>query len=98
MWLQEAYLSRYRVQLNPADLSLAVENFKLASRHFTQGFPARIAEAIDWARQAEVYQHESDLEAYQTCFELFNSHVMTRSSIIARREAATAFVAHNRFL
>ncbi|KIK34593.1 hypothetical protein CY34DRAFT_785522, partial [Suillus luteus UH-Slu-Lm8-n1] len=89
--LREAYLSRFRVHLNPADLSLAIENFKLASRHPTQGFPERIAEAIDWARQAEVYQHKSDLEAYQTCFELFNSHVMTRSSIIARREAASAF-------
>jgi hypothetical protein len=91
LWLQEAYLSRYRMQLNPADLSLAIDNFRLASSHPTQGFPPRIAEAIDWARQAEVYQHESDLEAYQTCFELFNSHVMTRSSIISRREAASAF-------
>ncbi|KAG1758165.1 CHAT domain-containing protein [Suillus occidentalis] len=79
MWLKQAYLSRFRVQLNPADLSLAVENFKLSSRHPTQGLPL------------QVYQHESDLEAYQTCFELFNSHVMTRSSIIARREAASAF-------
>ncbi|KAG1759625.1 CHAT domain-containing protein [Suillus occidentalis] len=91
MRLQEAYLSRYRVQLNPADLSLAVENFKLSSRHPTQGFPDRITQAIDWARQAEVYQHESDLEAYQVCLELFDNHVMTRSSIISRREAATAF-------
>ncbi|KAG1726901.1 CHAT domain-containing protein [Suillus occidentalis] len=91
MWLQEAYLSRYRVQLNPADLSLAVDNFKLSSRHPTQGLPRRITQAIDWARQAEVYQHDSALEAYQVCLELFDSHVMTRSSIIARREAATAF-------
>ncbi|KAG1759636.1 hypothetical protein EDD22DRAFT_1051990 [Suillus occidentalis] len=91
MWLQEAYLSRYRVQLNPADLSLAVDNFKLSSRHPTQGLPRRITQAIDWARQAEVYQHESDLEAYQVCLELFDNHVMTRSSIISRREAATAF-------
>ncbi|KAG1816877.1 CHAT domain-containing protein [Suillus subaureus] len=28
---------------------------------------------------------------YQMCFELFDSHVMTRSSIISRREAAAAF-------
>ncbi|KIK36591.1 hypothetical protein CY34DRAFT_94096 [Suillus luteus UH-Slu-Lm8-n1] len=91
MWLQEAYLSRYQVQHNLPDLSLAIENFRLASRHPTQGFPRRITEAIDWARQAEVYQHESAPEAYQTCFELFNSHVMTRSSIISRREAASAF-------
>ncbi|KIK33299.1 hypothetical protein CY34DRAFT_717995 [Suillus luteus UH-Slu-Lm8-n1] len=90
-WLKQAYLSRYRVQLNPADLSLAVENFRLSSRHPTQGLHLRISQAIDWARQAEVYQHETDLEAYQTCFELFNSHVMTRSSIISRREAASAF-------
>ncbi|KAG1795598.1 CHAT domain-containing protein [Suillus variegatus] len=92
MRLQEAYLSRYQILHNPADLSLAVENFRLASRHPTQGFPRRIVEAINWARQAEVYQHESALEAYQVCFELFDSHVMTRSSIISRREAATAVV------
>ncbi|KAG1758652.1 CHAT domain-containing protein [Suillus occidentalis] len=91
MWLQAAYLSRYRAQHNLLDLSLAIENFRLASGHPTQGFPERIKGAIEWARQAEVYQHESDLEAYQTCFELFNSHVMTRSSIISRREAANAF-------
>ncbi|KAG2361195.1 hypothetical protein BDR07DRAFT_1334874 [Suillus spraguei] len=91
MGLQETYLSRYRILHDPADLSLAIENFRLASGHPTQGFPERIAEAIDWARQAEVYQHESALEAYQMCFELFDSHVMTRSSIISRREAATAF-------
>ncbi|KAG1790402.1 CHAT domain-containing protein [Suillus plorans] len=89
-WLQKAYLSRYRILHDPVDLYLAVENFRLASRHPTQGFPARIVEAIHWARQATVYQHESDLEAYQVCFELFDSHVMTRSSIISRREAATA--------
>ncbi|KAG1721705.1 CHAT domain-containing protein [Suillus lakei] len=91
MRLQKAYLSRYRVQRKSADLSLAVENFRLASRHPTQGFPDRITEAIEWARQAEVHQHESALEAYQVCLELFDNHVMTRSSIISRREAATAF-------
>ncbi|KAG2114890.1 CHAT domain-containing protein [Suillus cothurnatus] len=91
MRLQQAYLSRYQILHDPADLSLAIENFRLASRHPTQGFPGRITEAIYWARQAEVYQHESALEAYQMCFELFDSHVMTRSSIISRREAATAF-------
>ncbi|KAG1775509.1 CHAT domain-containing protein [Suillus placidus] len=90
-WLNMAYLSRYQVQHNPADLSLAVDNFRLASGHPTQGFPQRIIEAIHWARQAEVYQHESALEAYQMCLELFDNHVMTRSSIISRREAATAF-------
>ncbi|KAG1861244.1 CHAT domain-containing protein [Suillus subluteus] len=91
MWLQEAYLSRYRVQRKSTDLPLAVENFRLASQHPTEGFPERIKEAIKWARQAEVYQHESALEAYQICLELFDNHVMTRSSIISRREAATTF-------
>ncbi|KAG1728461.1 CHAT domain-containing protein [Suillus lakei] len=91
MRLQEAYLSRYRVQRKSADLSLAVENFRLASQHPTQGFPRRIKQAIKWARQAEVHQHESALEAYQVCLELFDNHVMTRSSIISRRKAATAF-------
>ncbi|KAG1823404.1 uncharacterized protein BJ212DRAFT_1261843, partial [Suillus subaureus] len=38
-WLQQAYLSRYRAQHNLADLSLAVESFRLPSRHPTQGFP-----------------------------------------------------------
>jgi CHAT domain-containing protein len=89
--LVEAYLSRYRAQSKSADLSLAVENFRLASRHPTEGFPRRIQEAIGWAREAEFYQHESALEAYQTCLELFDNHVMTRSSIISRREAATTF-------
>ncbi|KAG0695706.1 CHAT domain-containing protein [Suillus ampliporus] len=89
--LRQAYMSRYCVQHKPADLSLAVENFRLASQHPTQGFPERIWEAIEWARQAEVYQHQSALEAYHTCLDLFDNHVMTRSSIIARRKAATAF-------
>ncbi|KAG2038422.1 CHAT domain-containing protein [Suillus americanus] len=91
MCLQEAYLSRYRVQHKSADLLLAVDNFRLASRHPNQGFPNRIVIALNWVRQAEVYQHESALEAYQICLELFDNHVMTRSSIISRREAATAF-------
>ncbi|KAG1806946.1 CHAT domain-containing protein [Suillus variegatus] len=91
IWLQQAYLSRYQILHDPADLSLTIRNFKLASRHPTQGFPRRIIGAIRWAHQAEVYQHESALEAYQMCFELFDGHVMTRSSVISRREAATAF-------
>ncbi|KAG1775553.1 CHAT domain-containing protein [Suillus placidus] len=90
-WLRTALLFRYQVQRNPADLSLAVDNFRLASGHPTQGFPERINEAVNWARQAEVYQHESALEAYQICLELFDNHVMTRSSVISRREATTAF-------
>ncbi|KAG2114091.1 CHAT domain-containing protein [Suillus cothurnatus] len=91
MRLQQAYLCRYQILHDPADLSLAIENFRLASRHPTQGFPRRITEAIYWAEQAEIYQHESALEAYQMCFELFDSHVMTQSSIISWCEAATAF-------
>ncbi|KAG1719232.1 CHAT domain-containing protein [Suillus lakei] len=89
--LQEAYLSRYRILHNPDDLSLVVENFRLASRHPTQGFPERILTALDWVEQAEDYEHESALEAYQLCLDLFDNHVMTRSSIISRREAAAAF-------
>ncbi|KAG2139846.1 uncharacterized protein EDB93DRAFT_1298115 [Suillus bovinus] len=89
--LQEAYLSRYEILHDPADLLLAIENFRLASRHPTQGYPDRILEAIDWAYQAEAYQHDSALEAYQMCFELFDSHLTTRSSTISRREAAAAF-------
>ncbi|KAG2065378.1 TPR-like protein, partial [Suillus decipiens] len=40
-WLKEAYLARYQIQHNPADFSLAVESFRLASGHPTQGFPDR---------------------------------------------------------
>ncbi|KAG1775486.1 CHAT domain-containing protein [Suillus placidus] len=90
-WLQRAYMSRYCIQRNPTDLSSAMEHFRQSSVHPTEGFPQRIAVAIEWAQQAEIYQHESALEAYQMCFELFDNHVMTRSSIISRREAATAF-------
>ncbi|KAG2362158.1 hypothetical protein BDR07DRAFT_1071514 [Suillus spraguei] len=90
-WLWEAYLCRYRVQGKSADLLLAVENLGLASRHPTQGFPKRIKNSIHWVRKSERYQHDSALEAYQVCLDLFDSHVMTRSSIISRREAATAF-------
>jgi hypothetical protein len=89
--LQEAYLACYSMQCKSLDLSLAVENFRLASQHPTQGFPRRINQAMKWVHQAEVYQHDSTLEAYQMCLELFDNHVMTRSSIISRHEAATAF-------
>ncbi|KAG1807520.1 CHAT domain-containing protein [Suillus subaureus] len=89
--LREAYMSRYLIQHNPDDLSLAIENFRRASQHPTQGFPGRIKEVIKWARQAEVHQHESALEAYQVYLELFDNHMMTRSSIISRRDAATTF-------
>ncbi|KAG2071406.1 hypothetical protein BDR04DRAFT_1117791 [Suillus decipiens] len=89
--LRKAYLSRYRVQGKSADLSLAVEHFRLASRHPTQGFPGRIIEAINWTFAAERHSHASALEAYKTFFELLDGHLATRSSIVARREATSAF-------
>ncbi|KAG2033439.1 CHAT domain-containing protein [Suillus americanus] len=89
--LQRAHLLRYVVQHLSADMSFAVENFRLASRHPTHGFPDRIWRAIVWVRSSELYQHESALEAYQTCLDLFDNHVMMRSTIISRREAAAAF-------
>ncbi|KAG2092415.1 CHAT domain-containing protein [Suillus cothurnatus] len=91
LWLTNAYLPRYQIQHNPADLSLAVENFRLASGHPTQGFPHRIQTALHWVTAAESHQHDSALEAYQVCLELFDNHAMTRSSITSRREATTAF-------
>ncbi|KAG0701546.1 CHAT domain-containing protein [Suillus ampliporus] len=91
MKLQEAYLSRFRVQHNPADLSFAVENFRLASTHPTQGFPNRINGAINWTFAAERHDHASAQEAYKMFFELLDRHLATRSSVVARREAAAAF-------
>ncbi|KAG1882814.1 CHAT domain-containing protein [Suillus subluteus] len=91
MRLQEAYLSRYRVQRMSADLSLAVENFRMASRHPTQGFPDRILTAWNWIVAAEQHSHPSALEAYTTFFDLLDRHLATRSSAISRREAAAAF-------
>ncbi|KAG1873966.1 CHAT domain-containing protein [Suillus subluteus] len=91
MQLQEAYFSRYQILHDPADLSLAVENFRLASRHPTQGFPQRIIGAYNWTLAAEQHGHESALEAYSTFFELLDAHLATRSSATSRREAAAAF-------
>ncbi|KAG2033441.1 CHAT domain-containing protein [Suillus americanus] len=91
LWLQEAYLSRYSVQGKSADLSFAVENFRLASRHPTQGFPFRIQTAWSWVIAAEQHDHASALEAYITFFDLLDRHLASRSSAISRREAATAF-------
>ncbi|KAG1841218.1 hypothetical protein DFJ58DRAFT_845063 [Suillus subalutaceus] len=48
MRLKDAYLSCYRILHDPADLSLAVENFRLASQHPTQGYPQRIIQAYNW--------------------------------------------------
>jgi len=89
--LKDAYLSRYQIHQDPADLSLAVENFRLSSRHPTQGFPDRIVEAYNWTIAAEQHRDGSALEAYSTFFELLDAHLATRSSATARREAAAAF-------
>ncbi|KAG1763673.1 CHAT domain-containing protein, partial [Suillus occidentalis] len=91
MQLQKAYLCRYQVLHNVADLSLAMENFRLASRHETQGFPQRIQAALGWVVTAENYRHESALEAYAEFFKLLDCHLATRSTTISRREASTAF-------
>ncbi|KAG2062956.1 hypothetical protein BDR04DRAFT_1235616 [Suillus decipiens] len=91
VWLREAYLSRYRVQRDSADLSLAVENFRLASHHPTQGFPYRILTAWKWIVAAEEHSHPSALEAYATFFDLHDRHLAGRSSAISRREAAATF-------
>ncbi|KAG1781138.1 CHAT domain-containing protein [Suillus placidus] len=91
MRLQNAYLSRYEILHDPADLSLAIENSRLASRHPTQGFPRRIIRAYNWAVTVEQHGHESALEAYSTFFELLDAHLATRSSATSRREAAASF-------
>jgi hypothetical protein len=89
--LQIAYLSRNWILHDPADLSLAIENFRLASRHPTQGFPFRIITAQNWVVAAEWHSHTSTLEASNACFDLIEGHLAMRSSIISWREAATAF-------
>ncbi|KAG0704890.1 CHAT domain-containing protein [Suillus ampliporus] len=91
VWLKDGYLRRYEVQHHPAHLSLAVENFRRASRHPTQGFPNRIIQVYDWALTVERYSHASALEAYTTFFELLDDLFATRSSTISRSEAAAAF-------
>jgi CHAT domain-containing protein len=91
MRLKDAHLSRYRVQHHPSNLSLAIENFRLASRHPTQGFPERIIQAYNWTIAVEQHGHGSVLEAYSTFFELLDAHLATRLSATSRREAAAAF-------
>ncbi|KAG1772942.1 hypothetical protein EV702DRAFT_1281242 [Suillus placidus] len=78
--IHEAYMCLYQVQHKHADLSCAIANIRLVSRHPTQGFPS-----------PEKYSHEYALEAYVTFFELLDGHFATRSSTISRREAAAAF-------
>ncbi|KAG1878090.1 CHAT domain-containing protein [Suillus subalutaceus] len=60
--------------------NIKLEDFQNASRRLLSGL----------AKQKSINM-KSALEAYQMCLELFDSHVITRSSIISRREAATAF-------
>ncbi|KAG2068529.1 hypothetical protein BDR04DRAFT_1103186 [Suillus decipiens] len=81
----------YIVQHKSADLTLAVENFRLASRHPTQGFPDRILTTWKWIIAGERHGHGSALEAYSTFSELLDAHLATRSSTTQRREAAAAF-------
>ncbi|KAG2066888.1 hypothetical protein BDR04DRAFT_1120822 [Suillus decipiens] len=80
-----------RVQCKSVDLSLAVDNFRLASQHPTQGFPDRIWKAWNWIMTAQQFGHSSALEAYATFFDLLDRHLATRSSVISRREATAAF-------
>ncbi|KAG1793810.1 CHAT domain-containing protein [Suillus variegatus] len=89
--LQEAYMSRYCMQYNPADLALAVDNFRLASRHPTQGFPNCIIQAYEWAVAAEQHGHGSALEAYSAFLELLDAHLATQLSATSQHEAAAAF-------
>ncbi|KAG2149362.1 CHAT domain-containing protein [Suillus clintonianus] len=89
--LEQGHMARYEVQHDPADLSLAVENFRLGSQHPTQGFPERIGQAYNWTVVAEQHGHGSALEAYSNFFELLDAHLRTRSSPASRREAAAAF-------
>ncbi|KAG2131933.1 CHAT domain-containing protein [Suillus cothurnatus] len=91
MRLQEAYLSRYKILHHPADLSLAIDKFRLALQHPTQGFPQRIVGAYNWIVATEQHGHGSALEAYSTFFELLDAHLATRSSPTSRREAAASF-------
>ncbi|KAG2335496.1 TPR-like protein, partial [Suillus weaverae] len=91
VWLKNAYLSRYRILHDPTDLSLAVDNFRLASCHPTQGLPLRITQAYNWTIAVEQHGHGSALEAYSTFLELLDAHLATRSSATSRREAAAAF-------
>ncbi|KAG1816836.1 CHAT domain-containing protein [Suillus subaureus] len=80
MGLQEVYLSRYQILHDHADLSLAMENFRLASRYPTQGFRERIITAQNWVTAAEQYSHTSAPEAYDTCFDL-GDYLATRSTL-----------------
>ncbi|KAG1814087.1 hypothetical protein EV424DRAFT_1645823 [Suillus variegatus] len=56
-----------------ADLSLAVEKFRLASAHPTQGFPSRIEMALRWVDEVEGHEHDSALNVYQVCLRFFDN-------------------------
>ncbi|KAG2109192.1 CHAT domain-containing protein [Suillus cothurnatus] len=89
--LSSALSSRFTRTQKSEDIEEAIRLCQESLAHPTQGYLERILEAIEWVRESELCQHVSALEAYQTCLDLFNNHVMMRSSIISRREAATAF-------
>ncbi|KAG1763718.1 CHAT domain-containing protein [Suillus occidentalis] len=88
-WLHEAYLSRYRVRHKSADFSLAIENFRLASRHPTREFPERIRGLLNGLATQKPVNMNLPWK-HTNCAWSFDNHVMTRSSVISRREAATA--------
>ncbi|KAG2150943.1 CHAT domain-containing protein [Suillus clintonianus] len=87
--LQGIYLARYNVHCDIDDLANAFKNYRLAVNHRTQGFPRRIVNAFQWIVDAEKYNHDSALEAYQTLLHLLDIHLSTRSSVISRREAVS---------
>ncbi|KAG1741556.1 uncharacterized protein EDB91DRAFT_1248103 [Suillus paluster] len=89
--LHQKQMVLLRLAMGRLFVSLPVENFRLASTH-TQGFPYyRMRTALDRVNQAEKYQHESALEAYHTCLNIFDHYAIAQPSIIARRNAITAF-------
>ncbi|KAG1731528.1 uncharacterized protein EDB91DRAFT_1349369 [Suillus paluster] len=87
--LQEAYTARFNVQCHPDDLASAFKNCRLAVNLRTQDFPRRIEQVFQWIEDAEKYNHESALEAYQTSLRLLDVYLSTRSSVTSRREAAS---------
>ncbi|KAG1785276.1 uncharacterized protein HD556DRAFT_1540161 [Suillus plorans] len=52
-------------------------NFRLASRHPTQGLPERV-QAYNWTVAAEQHSHTSALDAYNTYFDLLDGHLAIR--------------------
>ncbi|KAG1828194.1 hypothetical protein EV424DRAFT_1345103 [Suillus variegatus] len=83
--LQEIYLSRYQVQHNLTELSLAADNFRLASTPLTQAFPYRIITAWNWVTAAERQSYICARGLQQ-----FRPYLAARSSTISRCEVAAA--------